>query len=254
MIHTLKIYEELQKSLGSEPAKAITNTLAAIYDDLKNTVTKDEFNELRNTVHELAQSQRELAEAQKRTEARVEELAEAQKRTEARVEELAEAQKRTEARIEELAEAQKRTEEELQNLIKEHSVTRKQLGGLSNTVGYILENEAIKALPQLLSTSYNMQIKGQLKRQFVQDRQGNYIEVNIIGEALKNGKTFTIIGESKTQLSRRGIDEFIRKKLNRLQGVYDNIFPLLVTHMITSPDVEAYAKEKGIALFYSYEF
>ncbi len=57
------------------------------------------------------------------------ELAEAQKRTEKRVEELAQAQKRTEKRLEELANAQKRTEEELKKLAKEHGETRRQLGG-----------------------------------------------------------------------------------------------------------------------------
>ncbi|MFN0147924.1 MAG: hypothetical protein ACKVT1_15580 [Dehalococcoidia bacterium] len=48
---------------------------------------------------------------------KVGELAEAQKRTEARLEELAEAQKRTETRLEELAEAQKRTEDRLDDVI-----------------------------------------------------------------------------------------------------------------------------------------
>jgi len=71
----------------------------------------------------LSQRVEELAEAQKRTEQRVEELAQAQKKTEERldrlsqrVEELAEAQKRTEQRLEELAEAQKKTEERLDSL------------------------------------------------------------------------------------------------------------------------------------------
>jgi uncharacterized protein (DUF3084 family) len=71
-------------------------------------------------VEELAQGQAQLTEAQRRTETRLEELAqaqtrlaEAQRRTEARLEELAqaqtqlaEAQRRTEARLEELAQAQ----------------------------------------------------------------------------------------------------------------------------------------------------
>ncbi|CEP66939.1 Uncharacterized [Moorella glycerini] len=62
----------------------------------------------------------------------VKELAEAQKRTEYKLEELAEAQKRTEARLEELAEAQKRTEAELQQLAR-------QVGSLSATMGFGLE-------------------------------------------------------------------------------------------------------------------
>ncbi len=233
MLHTLKIYEELQKALDPAAAKIITEILAGIYNDLQNTVTKAEFNELKEVVHELA---------------------EAQKRTEARVEELAEAQKRTEARVEELAEAQKRTEEELQKLIKEHGETRRQLGGLSITVGYILENEAFKALPKLLKRDYGLDVKGRLRRQFVKDNQGQYIEVNIVGEAAQNGKSVMIVGESKSQLSKRGVDEFLRKKLRRLEGVFENMFPVLVTHMITSPDVENYAKDQGIALYYSFDF
>ena len=41
--------------------------------------------------------------------------------------------------------------------------------------------------------------------------------------------------------------------LSRL-GVYEEIFPIVVTYMISNPDVEEYAKEKGIALYYSYDF
>ena len=60
----------------------------------EQSVMKTEFDELRAVV-------RDLAEAQRRTELRVEELAAAQKRTEARLEELAAAQKRTEQMMQE---------------------------------------------------------------------------------------------------------------------------------------------------------
>jgi hypothetical protein len=73
----------------------------------------------------LPEITRELVEAQRRTEERLEQLAEAQRRTEerlealtARVEQLAEAQRRTEARVEQLAEAQRRTEEVVQKLVR----------------------------------------------------------------------------------------------------------------------------------------
>ena len=86
-------------------------------------VRREDFDALRNTVYELA-------EAQRRTELRVEELSEAQRRSEERIGrleiavlELAEAQKRSEERIGrleiavlELAEAQKRSEERIGRL------------------------------------------------------------------------------------------------------------------------------------------
>ncbi len=77
--------------------------------ELRRLLLSDELLTLPETV-------RELAEAQRRTEVRVEQLAEAQRRTEARVEELAEAQRRTEVRVEQLAEAQRRTEARVDEL------------------------------------------------------------------------------------------------------------------------------------------
>ncbi len=129
MLNTALIYEELQETMGDAAARKIAVTMGRIYEELRNTVTKDEFRELRGIVTELAQAQKrteikieELAEAQKRTEVKIEELAEAQKRTEVKIEELAEAQKRTEVKVEELAEAQKRTEIKVEEL----SETQKQ--------------------------------------------------------------------------------------------------------------------------------
>ncbi|MDI3297594.1 MAG: hypothetical protein QJR08_00325 [Bacillota bacterium] len=73
--------------------------------ELRRAVLADDMLELPRIV-------RELAEAQRRTEVRLDSLA-------ARVEELAEAQKRTEARMEELAEAQRRTEATIRGLVND---------------------------------------------------------------------------------------------------------------------------------------
>lgn len=50
------------------------------------------------------------------------------------------------------------------------------------------------------------------------------------------------------------MDRFIDRKLRLFKDLFENIFPVLVTYMISEPDVEDYAKAKGIALFYSYDF
>ena len=109
-------------------------------------------------------------------------------------------------------------------------------------------------MPFLLNRDYGLRVEGKLKRQHVTDKKDNYIEVNIIGEAKRHNKNIMIVGECKSQLSKNNVNNFIKKKLNRLEGVYETIFPLLITYMITEPDVEAYAQEKGIALYYSYDF
>ncbi|MFN3740214.1 MAG: hypothetical protein ACK4TF_06015, partial [Thermodesulfovibrionales bacterium] len=95
---------QTEKSKKSKITLPLKREIIRIVDErLKDTLGRD-IKELRLVVYELAQ-------AQKRTEQRVEELAQAQKKTEQRLEELAQAQKKTEERLEELAQAQKKTEQ-----------------------------------------------------------------------------------------------------------------------------------------------
>jgi len=159
-----------------------------------------------------------------------------------------------------IAETQKRTEELLlrlsenqRDMRKELKETRKQVGGLSMTVGYGLEDRAYKAMPGLLQRDFGIEVTSRLTRKFVRDNKGSDIEINIVGDGLRKNQKILIAGESKSQLSKNDIDRFIKKKLNRLEGIFPDIFPVLITFMIAQPDVEDYAKEKGIALYYSYD-
>ena len=252
MIDTFSIYSDLRQSFGDEAAAKMARVIQNLYDELSQTVRREDFNELKAVV-------KELAEAQKRTEkrldsltARVEELAEAQKRTEARVEELAEAQKRTEARVEELAEAQKRTEIKLERLIDEHRKTRKELGGLSHTVGYRLEDEAIWALPGLLKSDFDIAVVGNLRRGYLEIAPGRYLEVNIWGEARKDGKELAVLGEAKSQLKKRDVDGFV-KTISRIKDtIKKEIFPVLITYQ-TSPQVQQAAEKENIKIYFSFE-
>jgi len=118
------------------------------------------FQEVLETLQQVAQMQRQgeertsrleaalsvLAEAQQRTAEAVLALAEAQRRTEERtsrmeaaIAELAEAQRRTEERLEALAEAQRRTEERLEALAEAQRRTEEQLARLEATVQELVE-------------------------------------------------------------------------------------------------------------------
>ena len=115
-MNTYKLYEQLKAAFPKESAEALAHVLSEVAEEIQNTVTKQDFAELKATVHELA-------EAQKRTDVAIERLTEAQKRTDATVDRLAEAQGRTEERVgsleaavERLAEAQRRTEERVGSL------------------------------------------------------------------------------------------------------------------------------------------
>ena len=232
-------YLEAIEELPEEFKAPLIKVLELFREEVADTVKRSDFEELKAVVARLARSQ--------------EELVEAQKRTEKRVEELAEAQKRTEKRVEELAEAQKRTEEEVKSLSRALKETRKEVGGLSNTIGYSLENEAFKALPALLKDEFGLEVEGRLKRKFLKDSKGRQIEVNILGKARKNGQEVVIIGESKSQLSRKDVDAFLKRLTYLESTIQGDKFCLFVTHM-TRPEIVAYAKEKGIRVYFSYEF
>jgi hypothetical protein len=247
MINTLRIYEELSQALEPKAAQKLASVLGMICEDLQQTVTKAEFNDLRQVVHELA-------EAQKRTEIRVEELAEAQKRTEAHVGELA-------LRLDQLAVAQKRTEHALARftLRVDHLAERLddshwQLGGLSATVGYTLENEAYRALPPLLERDHGLVLTEPLRRGWLTDAEGRDLEVNILGRGTRAGEPVWIIGESRVQLSQNDVDRFLRRRVEVLQPVCGRVFPVLVTHMVTARNVPDYARERGVAVYLSYQF
>jgi len=281
MINTLEIFEELKDTIGSDAAKKIARAVGKVYDELSKAVTRDEFNELKEVVRELAEAQRrteqgvkELAEAQIRTEHQLGKLVEAQRQTEERVSrfeeaqirteekltrleeaagQLAEAQRQTEHRVEQLAEAQKRTEEEVRSLAKGLRETRKMVGGLSDAVGYGLEDRAIKSLPSLLQERYNIVLTTPLRRKFVH-YNNRLDEINIFGQGKCDQVNLTIIGEAKARLSRKHIDDFLRRisRLERYQVIEGEKFLFMLSYSV-EPAVETYATSRGVEVIWSYE-
>jgi len=297
MLNTYQIYEELLQTMGDDTARVLTRTLGRVYEDLQNTVTKTEFGELKAVVAKLADAQlrtearldvvaqriNELAQAQLRTEARLdvltqrvdslaqrmEELVEAQRRTDARLdaltqrmEELAEAQRRTDARLdaltqrvdslaqrmEELAQAQKKTEECLQALIGRVDKVEQRLEGLSNSVGYSLEDRAYKAMPSLLE-AHGIRVTSRVIRRYFGE-----IQINIFAHAQKDGQDIAVIGECKVRPSKKEIDKFLKlaDMVCRDAGFRDRVLVFVANDY--HPNVEAYLQDKGILYFWSYEF
>lgn len=222
-------------------------------EEIAETVRKSDFDELKKVVGELA-------EAQKRTEQRVEELAQAQKKSEERltrlektVQELAEAQKRTEQRVEELAEAQKRTEQELRELAVALKETRQMVGNLSDTVGYSLEDRAIKSLPQLLRERYGIEVKGRLVRKYVK-YNGKFDEINIFGSGIRDNKEVNIIGEAKSRLSKGHVDDLLKlaKRLSDNGVIIGERFLFIITYT-ARPEAEEYSHRMGVEVIWSFD-
>jgi hypothetical protein len=97
-MNTYRVYEDLKATLGDAAAKSLAQTLGTMFDELKDTVTKEDFRILRESidanVSRLDAAMSRLAEAQARTEVRMDELAQAQAGTEQEVRRLTEAMQR----------------------------------------------------------------------------------------------------------------------------------------------------------------
>ena len=222
---TYRVFERLSAVMNPEAAKAVTETFVTVLDEVRDTVTKAEFNELQGVVQELA-------EAQKRTGDRIERL-------EAVVADLAEAQKRTEAAVLELT----------RGLIE----TRQMVGGLSDAVGYGLEDRAIKELPRVLAAEHGVTVKGRLVRRFVRYPGGKKDELNIFGEGERAGESVTVCGEAKARLSRKHVDVLCRlgERLVRSGEAKHPLFLLMVSYSV-EPEVEEYAASRVVTVIPSY--
>ena len=199
MPNTFKIYENLKKTFNEDSAKNLTDIITQIYEDVANTVTKVEFKELRDIVSELA-----------------------------------EAQKRTELRVEELAEAQKETQQELRDLAR-------QVGGLSMSVGYGIEDKYIPYMDDFVLKQYGI-IANSVERRFIEYPDGRYDEVNIFVEGIKDGRKIYVIGESKAQPSKKDFDRF-DSMLKRLSKHLNSELQAFMVGYIFAPEVVRYASE-----------
>jgi hypothetical protein len=272
----VSVYERLHESMVLQRLDALENAMRRSHEDLARRVEEQLAAHRRETDERFRELREEFQEFRKETDRRFVELREAQqqmyaefqefrKETDRRFVELREAQqqmyaefqeyrKQTDERFRELAETVRLTQEALRDLALTVKDLQRQVGGLSQTVGYVLENEAMKALPELLLRDHGLQVVGRLKRQYVQDSAGRYIEVNIFGTATRDGEQVTLVGESKSQLSKNDIDRFLRRTVDALREVYPNILPIVVTHITSEPDAEEYARSLGVVVYYSYEF
>ncbi len=104
MVFTVRDFQDLLAILDNHPEWRM---------ELLRRLLSERFLALPDAVDELKVALTRLAEAQQRTDEKLQALAEAQRRTDEKLQALAEAQRRTDEKVQALAEAQQRTEEAL---------------------------------------------------------------------------------------------------------------------------------------------
>ena len=157
---------------------------------------------------------------------------------------LAQAQQRTELRVEELAQAQQRTERELRMLAR-------QVGGLSERLGGSLEDLSYDVLPACLEKYYDIEV-AELGRDFIKIGRKE-IGLNVLGEGIykKTKRPVTIVGEVKSNITLRETKKFINVLTAIKPTLKGEVFTLLFGFRIHL-DARSLAKKQGIHLFVSY--
>ena len=140
-MNTFRIYEDFRESLGEPAARALAQTLGAMFEELQKSVTKEDFRALQSDVSRdisrLDTALAELAEAQKRTEQRLDELAAAQQKTELELHLLIEVVKRQSTRLESVLD-----EEALEDLSRADAIAT---GLVSDRETFIIAEVSSKA-------------------------------------------------------------------------------------------------------------
>lgn len=205
-------------------------------------VRRQDFDELRAVVYELAQAQKRTEERLDRLEAVVEELAQAQKRTEERVEELAEAQKRTEERVAELAQAQAETRKDV------HA----HLSAIGARWGVQTEESFRKAIQAILSDFTDLRVE----RFTAYDTEGevfgrpDQVEIDVL---IRDERT--VLSEIKSSMSKGDVYIFERKVAfyERRHGIKVDC-KIIITPML-DPRAQPVVDELGIRVYASaYDF
>ncbi len=252
VIRALEELSELGGVVGPRGVEILRRSIGAVYAELDDQVGQDDFRELKDAVLVLAK-------AQQQTELKLDQLAEAQKRTEIKVEALAEAQRKTEARLDALtekvkalAEAQRKTEEEIRLLTRAVVQLQKDVGGLAQNAGFLLEDRAYVSLPFLLEHRFGLRVTSPLRRTFL-DVGGDRYEINIWGEAEKSdGTSVRIVGEAKAQLASKHLTGFERV-LRKIRSAFREEPFLVFVVSQAEPEHARDAEARGVHLIYSYE-
>jgi hypothetical protein len=230
---TYRVYEQFKEPFGEPAARALAETLGSMFEELHNTVTKEDFRILRESidadVSRLDSALERLAEAQVRTEARVSELAEAQARSEkniarldASVAKLAEAQARTEvnvarldASVAKLAEAQARTEANVARLdasvaklAEAQARTEANVARLDETVAKLGEAQTRMSTALERLTIRTDDVVGRTFELQFRERLTAYL-----GRFLRRGKLVSndrLLDQIEPHLSEREVDDVLR--------------------------------------------
>ena len=255
---------EMQEPSSSEASSTPGDRLDRVEAILEKVVESQQRAEKRMDRLEatMAESQQRAEERLDRVEAALERLAESQHRTEERmdrveaaVERLAEAQQRTEEQVAALVIAQRRTEKGMRKLTEGMDALRRQVGALSENVGFGLEGIARIVLPGYLERHLDVKVLGPLGEELnprILGPEGEEGEFDLYGVGLRDGKETIIVGEVKSRIYSDDVGRFLRRVEKVGPALPEERLPVLFGYNI-HPQAREEAEEAGLLLVAAYQ-
>ncbi|RKY62639.1 MAG: hypothetical protein DRP99_05435 [Candidatus Latescibacterota bacterium] len=129
----------------------------------------------------------------------------------------------------------------------------REVGRLSDVVGYGLEDIAKVVVPGYMSRHYGIDMGELRRRVFVVD--GREVEVNLYGRGRKEGRELAVLGECKSRIRAADVRKFTKKMKpveEKLKGRGLDILKFMLGYVLY-PSGERQAEKSGVLLIGSYE-
>lgn len=121
---------------------------------------------------------------------------------------------------------------------------------LTDTVGYGLKDIARVILPRYPERHLDIRV-GELERGFL-GAEGKEVEITLYGEGEQNGQRIAVLGEAKSCISAREVEQFDRAIQPALATLEAQPVKVMMGYLI-HPSASRMAAERGILLVASYQ-
>ena len=259
--------EDLVKTSDFNALTSIVKDLAVAQQDLTQDVKtlSQEVKTLSQEMQKLTVAQQDTAKDVKTLSQEMQKLTVAQQEIAKDVQNLSKemqkltvAQQDTAKDVQKLTVAQQDTAKDVQKLSVDLRNVRSEVGGISRSMSYALENEAYRSLPAFLLNQFGIEVTDRLIRTDVGGE-----EINFFGHAVRDGEPMLIVGESKQRLDERRssyqeeerILSVLARKAESVRAIYPdtNIVLLLITHY-ARPSFLKTAEAQDIIVVQSFEW
>lgn len=145
-------------------------------------------------------------------------------------------------------------EEKLDRMIDECGALSREVGGLSDAVGYGLENSVFPYLRSFAKRQFAIDLTV-FDRRNIEYPDGRFDEINIYAEGTRDSGEVILIGEAKAQPSKKDVSAFAERAARVERYAKRPVAAFLVAHTL-SPEVERFlaAEHPEITAVKSYEF